>query len=156
SLCSYVLNNPVSATDPDGHWCLLGFGTTCTKAAPKAVPAAAAGTAVGTGEALGGGIDTAAILADMRALGDATRGSRRWHRGPSRREKAAKRRPAQFQRGRQFRRGESASGAFTPPASPPAKSGARPRPPRAPRGCERLSEHAGRAGRPRSSSGAAA
>src|SRR6185437_5268487 len=38
NLYSYVLNNPVSATDPDGHWCLFGWGTTCSKAAPKKLP----------------------------------------------------------------------------------------------------------------------
>ena len=37
NLYSYVLNNPASATDPDGHWCIFGFvGATCTKA--KAPP----------------------------------------------------------------------------------------------------------------------
>ncbi|TAN22153.1 MAG: RHS repeat-associated core domain-containing protein, partial [Acidobacteria bacterium] len=34
---AYVLNNPTTATDPDGHWCVFGhFGTSCSKA--KAAP----------------------------------------------------------------------------------------------------------------------
>ncbi len=39
NLYSYVLNNPATATDPDGHWCIFGkLGTTCTspgKAPPE-------------------------------------------------------------------------------------------------------------------------
>jgi RHS repeat-associated protein len=31
NLYSYVLNNPLSHTDPDGHWCVLGIGSTCAK-----------------------------------------------------------------------------------------------------------------------------
>ncbi|MGH9475962.1 MAG: RHS repeat-associated core domain-containing protein [Terriglobales bacterium] len=31
NLYGYVLNNPATATDPDGHWCFLGFGSTCSK-----------------------------------------------------------------------------------------------------------------------------
>jgi RHS repeat-associated protein len=30
NLYNYVLNNPVSSTDRDGHWCLFGLGTTCS------------------------------------------------------------------------------------------------------------------------------
>ncbi len=37
NLYSYVLNNPVTATDPDGHWCFWHMGTTCS-AAPVTPP----------------------------------------------------------------------------------------------------------------------
>lgn len=33
NLYSYVLNNPVTATDPNGHICILGLGNTCSPAA---------------------------------------------------------------------------------------------------------------------------
>jgi len=49
NLYSYVLNNPVSATDPDGHWCLFGWGTTCTKPAPKKLPVKEGGPSDPTG-----------------------------------------------------------------------------------------------------------
>lgn len=35
NLYAYVLNNPMTNRDPDGHWCLFGIGTTCT---PPPVP----------------------------------------------------------------------------------------------------------------------
>ncbi|HZT74507.1 MAG TPA: RHS repeat-associated core domain-containing protein [Terriglobales bacterium] len=40
NLYTYVLNNHVTATDPDGHWCVFGkLGTTCATPAPPPVAA---------------------------------------------------------------------------------------------------------------------
>ena len=39
NLYSYVLNNPATGTDPDGHWCLFGkIGTTCVQPPPPPPP----------------------------------------------------------------------------------------------------------------------
>jgi hypothetical protein len=41
NLYAYVMNNPLSRTDPNGHWCLSkgwGIGTTCTLAPPPQPP----------------------------------------------------------------------------------------------------------------------
>ena len=62
NLYSYVLNNPVTATDPDGHWCLFGWGTTCTNVAPKKLPVKEGGVAA-TG-ALDAAADASAAAAD--------------------------------------------------------------------------------------------
>jgi len=62
NLYSYVLNNPVTATDPDGHWCLFGWGTTCTKAAPKKLPVKEGGVAAAG--ALDAAADASAAAAD--------------------------------------------------------------------------------------------
>ncbi len=34
NLYAYVRNNPLTNRDPDGHWCVLGVGTTCDKNIP--------------------------------------------------------------------------------------------------------------------------
>lgn len=34
NLYAYVRNNPLTNWDPDGHWCVLGVGTTCDKNIP--------------------------------------------------------------------------------------------------------------------------
>jgi RHS repeat-associated protein len=36
NLYAYVQNNPLTGTDPNGHWCILGHGTTCTQTAMPA------------------------------------------------------------------------------------------------------------------------
>jgi RHS repeat-associated protein len=38
NLYSYVRNNPLSRTDPNGHWCVFGIGTSCTPAPPPPPP----------------------------------------------------------------------------------------------------------------------
>ncbi len=70
NLYSYVLNNPATATDPDGHICFLGIGNTCSKATPKEGPVTGTAT-VGTADEVLGGIDTQAILAGLRSGADA-------------------------------------------------------------------------------------
>lgn len=39
NLYAYVLNDPLTSVDPDGHWCLFGIGTTCNKSTPAPDPA---------------------------------------------------------------------------------------------------------------------
>ncbi len=38
NLYTYVRNNPLDRTDPNGHWCLFGWGTTCAKMPPTPPP----------------------------------------------------------------------------------------------------------------------
>jgi RHS repeat-associated protein len=38
NLYSYVLNNPLTGRDPDGHVCIFGIGNTCTPAPPAPPP----------------------------------------------------------------------------------------------------------------------
>jgi len=38
NLYAYVQNNPLTGTDPNGHWCILGHGTTCTPDPPPPQP----------------------------------------------------------------------------------------------------------------------
>lgn len=40
NLYGYVRNNPLSRADPNGHWCILGHGTTCTTVPPPPAPPA--------------------------------------------------------------------------------------------------------------------
>jgi RHS repeat-associated protein len=70
NLYIYVLNNPATATDPDGHWCILGWGSTCSKST-KLQPKESGVAGVAGTDALTGGLDTTAILDGLKALGDA-------------------------------------------------------------------------------------
>ena len=38
NLYAYVMNNPLSRTDPTGHWCLLGHGSSCSQPPPPPLP----------------------------------------------------------------------------------------------------------------------
>jgi RHS repeat-associated protein len=70
NLYSYVLNNPTTSTDPDGHWCDFGWGSSCSKGA-KLQPKEGGVAGAAGADALAGGLDTAAILDGLKALGDA-------------------------------------------------------------------------------------
>jgi RHS repeat-associated protein len=39
NLYAYVRNNPLTRTDPNGHWCIWGIGTTCNSTPPPPAPA---------------------------------------------------------------------------------------------------------------------
>ncbi len=71
NLYSYVLNNPATATDPDGHICFLGIGNTCGKKAKLQVKEGGVAAAGAADAALGGELDVRAVLAGLEAAGDA-------------------------------------------------------------------------------------
>src|SRR6185437_8027296 len=70
NLYSYVLNNPVTETDPDAHWCLLGFGTTCTSKIKLPVKESGLAGAATADATLSPGLDVSGILDGLKATAD--------------------------------------------------------------------------------------